>query len=319
MSLSIATEFLSDRCVRVSWCHHRVTNRLVSRPGFSWMHTEALSISPRDFAASQESPRVRLGAEVSRSTGFNPVNTSTLNQPKVCAKQSHKFHLTVTPPTSHPITRVVIHPSTVSPRLGKSFSVPIVSRQGWDAVQRLVNLDPDHGGKAQRNDSRAQLVRMNLAALVVPCVISCVCVLVGLMTLNEYCLFAGDGDGDASAAFAESVPHSPQKRCFRHGDQEGLASTVSRFDFAHETRILSYAKIAAVSFYAASLLPTAMSVAFPGGKVGPLKKSLALYHILICVWSVFYYTLDFFEFVPLVRSDRDGQLEYSAVRVSISH
>jgi hypothetical protein len=269
MSLSIATEFLSDRCVRVSWCHHRVTNRLVSRPGFSWMHTEALSISPRDFAASQGSPRVRLGAEVSRSTGFNPVNTSTLNQPKVCAKQSHKFHLTVTPPTSHPITRVVIHPSTVSPRLGKSFSVPIVSRQGWDAVQRLVNLDPDHGGKAQRNDSRAQLVRMNLAALVVPCVISCVCVLVGLMTLNEYCLFAGDGDGDASAAFAESVPHSPQKRCFRHGDQEGLASTVSRFDFAHETRILSYAKIAAVSFYAASLLPTAMSVAFPGGKVGP--------------------------------------------------
>jgi signal transduction histidine kinase len=57
------------------------------------------------------------------------------------------------------------------------------------------------------------------------------------------------------------------------------------------------------------------TVAFPGAKVGPLKTSLAFYHILICLWSTLYYSLDFFEIVPLVRSERDGMLEYSAVRV----
>ena len=166
-------------------------------------------------------------------------------------------------------------------------------------MQRLVNLGPgtnagDHASKYGRTSSQAHVMQMNLAALVVPGVISGVCVLVGLMTLHEYCVDPG----------SRALP-----RCFFPSDDEHGAS------FSAESRVLSYAKIAAISFYAASLLTTVCTVAFPSAKVGPLKTSLAFYHILICLWSTLYYSLDFAETVPLVRSERDGMLEYSAVRV----
>ena len=168
-------------------------------------------------------------------------------------------------------------------------------------MQRLVNLAPemnagDHASMYGRTSSKANVMQMNLAALVVPGVISGVCVLVGLMTLHEYCV---DSRG------SRELP-----RCFFPSDEvHGTSSS-------EESRVLSYAKIAAISFYSASLLTTACVVAFPGaGKVGPLKTSLAFYHILICLWSTLYYSLDFAETVPLVRSERDGMLEYSAVRV----
>jgi signal transduction histidine kinase/CheY-like chemotaxis protein len=145
-------------------------------------------------------------------------------------------------------------------------------------------------------------MQMNLAALVVPGVISGVCVLVGLMTLHEYC--AGAGAESLGSAYA--LP-----RCFFPSEKLGDSGA----HFTAESRVLSYAKIAAVSFYAASFLTTVFVLAFPSAKVGPLKSSLAFYHILICLWSTLYYALDFAELVPLVRSERDGMLEYSAVRV----
>ena len=184
-------------------------------------------------------------------------------------------------------------------------------------MQRLVNLSPEIAKRTPKS-SRQHVVQMNLAALVVPGVISFVCVLVGLMTLHEYCV-----GGDLNAE---------EPRCFFHDSRiDRVAASVSASiyssriksyrtsflsdAFAAESRTLSYAKIAAISFYAASLLTTMCTVIFPGTKVGPLKTSLALYHILICSWSTLYYSLDFFELVPLVRSERDGMLEYSAVRV----
>ena len=36
---------------------------------------------------------------------------------------------------------------------------------------------------------------------------------------------------------------------------------------------------------------------------------------MICLWSAAYYTLDFFQLVPLVVSARDGSIEHSAVRL----
>jgi len=167
-------------------------------------------------------------------------------------------------------------------------------------VQRLVNLGP--ASKYGRTSSKAHVMQMNLAALVVPGVISGVCVLVGLMTLHEYC--AGAGAQSLGGAYA--LP-----RCFFPSEKLGDSGA----HFAAESRVLSYAKIAAVSFYAASFLTTVFVLAFPSAKVGPLKSSLAFYHILICLWSTLYYALDFAELVPLVRSERDGMLEYSAVRV----
>ncbi len=167
-------------------------------------------------------------------------------------------------------------------------------------MQRLVNLGP--ASKYGRTSSKAHVMQMNLAALVVPGVISGVCVLVGLMTLHEYC--AGAGAQSLGSAYA--LP-----RCFFPSEKLGDSGA----HFAAESRVLSYAKIAAVSFYAASFLTTVFVLAFPSAKVGPLKSSLAFYHILICLWSTLYYALDFAELVPLVRSERDGMLEYSAVRV----
>ena len=176
-------------------------------------------------------------------------------------------------------------------------------------MQRLVNLSPaeNAGGlafKYGRSSSKAHVMQMNLAALVVPGVISGVCVLVGLMTLHEYCAGAGSRGGAFSDTNFQALP-----RCFFPSDETHGAA------LKQESRVLSYAKIAAISFYAASLLTTVCTVAFPGAKVGPLKTSLAFYHILICLWSTLYYSLDFLNTVPLVRSERDGMLEYSAVRV----
>ena len=179
-------------------------------------------------------------------------------------------------------------------------------RRGWDAVQRLVNLGP--ASKYGRTSSKAYVMQLNLAALVVPGVISGVCVLVGLMTLHEYCAGAGS---KAGGGFGDNdKEYSALPRCFFPSDTSTHGAALKQ-----ESRVLSYAKIAAISFYAASLLTTVCTVAFPGAKVGPLKTSLAFYHILICLWSTLYYSLDFFEIVPLVRSERDGMLEYSAVRV----
>ena len=174
-------------------------------------------------------------------------------------------------------------------------------------MQRLVNLGP--ASKYGRTSSKAHVMQMNLAALVVPGVISGVCVLVGLMTLHEYCAGAGAREqlvSKKSLGGAYALP-----RCFFPSEKLGDSGA----HFAAESRVLSYAKIAAVSFYAASFLTTVFVLAFPSAKVGPLKSSLAFYHILICLWSTLYYALDFAELVPLVRSERDGMLEYSAVRV----
>ena len=179
-------------------------------------------------------------------------------------------------------------------------------------MQRLVNLGPaENAGslafKYGRSSSKAHVMQMNLAALVVPGVISGVCVLVGLMTLHEYCAGAGSKAGGFGDNDKED---SALPRCFFPSDTSTHGAALKQ-----ESRVLSYAKIAAISFYAASLLTTVCTVAFPGAKVGPLKTSLAFYHILICLWSTLYYSLDFLEIVPLVRSERDGMLEYSAVRV----
>ena len=99
-------------------------------------------------------------------------------------------------------------------------------------------------------------------------------------------------------------------RCFlpvRSGDVIDSASNLEH---------LKFAKIAAVSFYAGSLFTTAGAALAPGRSGGPLKLSLMVYHALICLWSTAYYTLDFLDRVPLVRSERDGMIEYSAIASS---
>ena len=177
-------------------------------------------------------------------------------------------------------------------------------RAGWDAVQKLISLRPP-GSPGTRHATSPQIFRMNLAALVVPGIITGVCVLVGLMTLHEYCL--GEPD-DARDGSDETVP-----RCFLTTDDAARSLYAAKFGESQEQQTtLSYAKFAAVSFYGASLLTTLATLPHNNG---PLKLSLILYHTLICVWSTVYYTLDFFHLIPQVRSERDGMLEYSAMRV----
>ena len=92
-------------------------------------------------------------------------------------------------------------------------------------------------------------MQMNLAAMVVPGVISGVCVLVGVMTLHEYC-----GPKRRRVAERQTKP----ARVFFPSEKLGDVGA----HFAAESRVLSYAKIAAVSFYAASFLTTVCSDAF---------------------------------------------------------
>ena len=177
-------------------------------------------------------------------------------------------------------------------------------RAGWDAVQKLISLRPP-GSPGTRHATSPHIFRMNLAALVVPGIITGVCVLVGLMTLHEYCL--GEPD-DARDGSDETVP-----RCFLTTDDAARSLYAAKFGESQEQQTtLSYAKFAAVSFYGASLLTTLATLPHNNG---PLKLSLILYHTLICLWSTVYYTLDFFHLIPQVRSERDGMLEYSAMRV----
>ena len=161
------------------------------------------------------------------------------------------------------------------------------------------------GSPGTRHATNPHIFRMNLAALVVPGIITGVCVLVGLMTLHEYCL--GEPD-DARDGSDETVP-----RCFLTTDDAARSLYAAKFGESQEQQTtLSYAKFAAVSFYGASLLTTLATLPHNNG---PLKLSLILYHTLICLWSTVYYTLDFFHLIPQVRSERDGMLEYSAMRV----
>jgi len=177
-------------------------------------------------------------------------------------------------------------------------------RAGWDAVQKLISLRPP-GSPGTRHATNPHIFRMNLAALVVPGIITGVCVLVGLMTLHEYCL--GEPD-DARDGSDKTVP-----RCFLTTDDAARSLYAAKFGESQEQQTtLSYAKFAAVSFYGASLLTTLATLPHNNG---PLKLSLILYHTLICLWSTVYYTLDFFHLIPQVRSERDGMLEYSAMRV----
>ena len=157
-------------------------------------------------------------------------------------------------------------------------------------MQKLAGLS-----SPRFKNNTSHMRRMNLAALVVPGIITAVCVMVGLVTLHEYC----------AAELAAGAP----ARCFlpvRSGDVIDSASNLEH---------LKFAKIAAVSFYAGSLFTTAGAALAPGRSGGPLKLSLMVYHALICLWSTAYYTLDFLDRVPLVRSERDGMIEYSAMRV----
>ena len=157
-------------------------------------------------------------------------------------------------------------------------------------MQKLASL---RSPRFKNNTSHMR--RMNLAAVVVPGIITVVCVMVGLLTLHEYC----------AAELAAGAP----ARCFfpvRSGDVIDSASNLEHVKFT---------KIAAISFYAGSLLTTAGAALAPGRSGGPLKLSLMVYHTLICLWSTVYYTLDFLDRVPLVRSERDGMIEYSAMRV----
>ena len=157
-------------------------------------------------------------------------------------------------------------------------------------MQKLAGLS-----SPRFKNNTSHMRRMNLAALVVPGIITAVCVMVGLVTLHEYC----------AAELAAGAP----ARCFlpvRSGDVIDSASNLEH---------LKFAKIAAVSFYAGSLFTTAGAALAPGRSGGPLKLSLMVYHALICLWSTAYYTLDFLDRVPLVRSERDGMTEYSAMRV----
>ena len=71
-------------------------------------------------------------------------------------------------------------------------------------MQKLISLRPP-GSPGTRHATNPHIFRMNLAALVVPGIITGVCVLVGLMTLHEYCL--GEPD-DARDGSDETVPRS---------------------------------------------------------------------------------------------------------------
>ena len=73
-------------------------------------------------------------------------------------------------------------------------------------MQKLVNLNPANGAGRGGSPSAA---KMNLAALVIPGVASLVCVIVGLLTLHEYCL---DGGGFAAHAASPSPPPLPPRR-----------------------------------------------------------------------------------------------------------
>ena len=197
-----------------------------------------------------------------------------------------------------------IREARASDRGGRPGVGTFTDRAGWDAVQKLISLRPP-GSPGTRHATSPHIFRMNLAALVVPGIITGVCVLVGLMTLHEYCL--GEPD-DARDGSDETVP-----RCFLTTDDAARSLYAAKFGESQEQQTtLSYAKFAAVSFYGASLLTTLATLPHNNG---PLKLSLILYHTLICLWSTVYYTLDFFHLIPQVRSERDGMLEYSAMRV----
>ena len=157
-------------------------------------------------------------------------------------------------------------------------------------MQKLASL---RSPRFKNNTSHMR--RMNLAALVVPGIITAVCVMVGLLTLHEYCA-------------VESAAGAPA-RCFLPVGSGDVIDSASNLEH------LKFTKIAAISFYAGSLLTTAGAALAPGRSGGPLKLSLMLYHTLICLWSTVYYTLDFLDRVPLIRSERDGMIEYSAMRV----
>jgi signal transduction histidine kinase/CheY-like chemotaxis protein len=157
-------------------------------------------------------------------------------------------------------------------------------------VQKLVSL---RSPRFKNNTSHMR--RMNLAALVVPGIITVVCLMVGLLTLHEYC----------AAELAAGAP----ARCFLPVGSGDVIDSASNLEH------LKFTKIAAISFYAGSLLTTAGAALAPGRSGGPLKLTLMLYHTLICLWSTVYYTLDFLDRVPLIRSERDGMIEYSAMRV----
>ena len=195
-------------------------------------------------------------------------------------------------------------------------------------MQRLVNLRAATG---RERDSAKRTMKTNLAAFVVPSVISAVCVLAGCIALHEYCAESIPSPGDA-ALFTPERPFHGIPRCFFAG--EGMSSyrdSIARATRAMATRAtksvvppsvrddeeqtLAMTKIAAMSFYAASLFTTAVSGVIPGFRAGPLKTSLLMYHSMICLWSLMYYALDFFHLVPTVASERDGALEYSAMRV----
>jgi hypothetical protein len=181
-------------------------------------------------------------------------------------------------------------------------SPPSPTASGWDAVQKLINLRPPGASGGTRPTTRPHIFRMNLAALVIPGVITVVCVLVGLMTLHEYCL-GEPGDGNDG-----TVP-----RCFLNTDAASRALYAAKYGESKEQQVtLSYAKFAAISFYGASLLTTLATLPHNNG---PLKLSLIFYHILICLWSTAYYTMDFLGYMPQVRSERDGMIEYSVMRV----
>ena len=97
-------------------------------------------------------------------------------------------------------------------------------------MQKLAGLS-----SPRFKNNTSHMRRMNLAALVVPGIITAVCVMVGLVTLHEYC----------AAELAAGAP----ARCFlpvRSGDVIDSASNLEH---------LKFAKIAAVSFYAWSSSP----------------------------------------------------------------
>ena len=197
-------------------------------------------------------------------------------------------------------------------------------------MQKLVNLNPANGAGRGGSPSAA---KMHLAALVIPGVASLVCVIVGLLTLHEYCL---DGGGFAAHAASPSYSSSSSSsssssvassqhqssagspKCFFPSalERHAILDPALGLDVARDASALGFAKVSAISFYAASLLTTAASGLTRSNR-GPLARSLVLYHALICFWSVGYYVADFFGYVPLIRSAGDGAVEYSAMRVLV--
>lgn len=127
--------------------------------------------------------------------------------------------------------------------------------------------------------------------------------LVGLITLHEYCnVRPVDTKGHL---LVNGTP-----RCYLYHRR---ADAVPPPEGEH----LKYAKICAISFYSASLLLACASGILPGVRAGPLKRSLTLYHDILCVWSAVYYTMDFLHLVPLVVSESDGMPEYGAMRIIV--